>query len=63
MRILTHTNSRSSASAALDNLRGAVILIVLGFHSALAYVNWNAARTADFDSPPESDRRLPDVAQ
>ena len=61
MHILAHTNSPSRSSVALDNLRGVVILIVLGFHSALAYVSWNAARTADFDSPPYSWRAFPIV--
>jgi glucans biosynthesis protein C len=59
MRILTNTDSASRSSVALSNLRGVVILIVLGFHSSLAYVNWNAARTADFDSPPYNWRAFP----
>ncbi len=59
MRILIHTSYASRSSVALDNLRGIVILIVLGFHSTLAYVSWNAARTADFDSPPYNWRAFP----
>lgn len=51
----------SRSSLALDNLRGIVILIVLGFHSALAYVGWVAAPQADFDSPPYSWRAFPIV--
>jgi surface polysaccharide O-acyltransferase-like enzyme len=54
-----HAVSRSSL--ALDNLRGIVILIVLGFHSALAYVSWVAAPTTDFDSPPYNWRAFPIV--
>jgi surface polysaccharide O-acyltransferase-like enzyme len=61
MRNLTPANPRSRSSVALDNLRGIVILIVLGFHSALAYVSWNAPRTADFDSRPYNWRAFPIV--
>ena len=46
---------------AFDNLRGIVILIVLGFHSALAYVSWVKAATVDFDSPPYAWRAFPIV--
>lgn len=51
--------SASPASLALDNLRGIVILIVLGFHSALAYVSWVKATNVDFDSPPYAWRAFP----
>lgn len=50
----------SRTSLALDNLRGIVILIVLAFHSALAYVSWITA-TAHFDSPPYNWRAFPIV--
>jgi glucans biosynthesis protein C len=53
--------SQSRASVALDNLRGIVILIVLGFHSALAYVSWVAPSSAGFDSPPYNWRAFPIV--
>ena len=53
--------SLSPASLALDNLRGIVILIVLGFHSALAYVSRVKAPTADFHSPPYDWRAFPIV--
>lgn len=43
---------RSPSSVALDNLRGIVILIVLAFHAAMAYVSWVGAPTGDFDAPP-----------
>ena len=39
-------------SLALANLRALVILIVLAFHSMLAYVSWNTTPAAGFDSPP-----------
>jgi glucans biosynthesis protein C len=42
-------------------LRGIVILIVLGFHAAMAYVTWIAPSTADFDSPPYLWRAFPIV--
>jgi len=48
-------------SLALDNLRGIVILIVLGFHSALAYVSWIKATSAAFDSPPFQWQAFPVV--
>ncbi len=51
--------SASRTSVALNNLRGIVILIVLGFHSALAYVGWVKAATVDFDSPPFAWRAFP----
>jgi surface polysaccharide O-acyltransferase-like enzyme len=51
----------SRSSMALDNLRGIVILIVLGFHSALAYVSWNSAPAVPFDSPPYNWRAFPIV--
>jgi glucans biosynthesis protein C len=53
--------SMSRTSVALNNLRGIVILIVLGFHSALAYVSWVNAPTVDFDSPPYAWRAFPIV--
>jgi hypothetical protein len=40
------------ASRALDNLRGFVILLVLSFHSVLAYLNFLPASPFPFDSPP-----------
>lgn len=51
----------SPTSIALNNLRGIVILIVLGFHSALAYVSWIKAPTVEFDSPPFAWRAFPIV--
>jgi len=53
--------SASRTSLALNNLRGIVILIVLGFHSALAYVSWIKATTVNLDSPPYAWRAFPIV--
>jgi surface polysaccharide O-acyltransferase-like enzyme len=49
----------SRSSLALDNLRAVVILVVLAFHSVLAYVNWIPARTVGFNSPPYAWRAFP----
>jgi glucans biosynthesis protein C len=57
----SHAGPASRSSVALNNMRGIVILIVLGFHSALAYVTWVAAPTADFDAPPYNWRAFPIV--
>jgi len=44
--------STTSSSLALSNLRAIVILIVLAFHSMLAYLLFVPAVAANFDSPP-----------
>jgi glucans biosynthesis protein C len=49
------------ASLALDNLRGFVILLVLSFHSVLAYLNFLPASPYPFDSPPYLWRAFPIV--
>jgi surface polysaccharide O-acyltransferase-like enzyme len=51
----------SRSSIALDNLRAVVILIVLGFHSVLAYVKWIPVRAGAFDAPPYGWRSFPIV--
>ena len=61
MRVSSHPGSVSRSSLALDNLRGIVILVVLAFHSALAYVSWVASPKVDFDSPPYNWRAIPIV--
>jgi hypothetical protein len=61
MHVSARPNSVSRSSLALDNLRGIVILIVLAFHSALAYVSWIATPRVDFDSPPYNWRAFPIV--
>ncbi len=48
----------SPTSLALENLRGIVILIVLAFHAALAYVSF-APPISDFASPPYTWRGFP----
>ncbi|HYA05473.1 MAG TPA: acyltransferase [Xanthobacteraceae bacterium] len=47
------------SSSALANLRGIVILTVLGFHSMLAYLNWIPAAGSGFDNPPYDWRSFP----
>ena len=42
----------SRTSLALGNLRGIVILIVLGFHSVLAYLDFLPATAQKFDTAP-----------
>jgi glucans biosynthesis protein C len=42
----------SRTSLALSNLRAVVILIVLAFHSSLAYLDSLPAKASRFDSPP-----------
>jgi hypothetical protein len=49
------------ASLALDNLRGFVILLVLSFHSVLAYLNFLPASPFLFDTPPYLWRAFPIV--
>jgi glucans biosynthesis protein C len=49
----------SRSSLALDNLRAVVILIVLAFHSVLAYVSWIPPRASGFDDPPFGWRAFP----
>src|SRR5208282_944725 len=51
----------SRSSLALDNLRAVVILIVIAFHSVLAYVEWTPATSAGFDDPPSTWRAFPIV--
>ena len=49
----------SHASLALDNLRAVVILVVLAFHSMLAYVQWVPAAGSGFSTPPYDWRSFP----
>jgi hypothetical protein len=53
--------SRALSSLALNNLRGVVILVVLGFHSALAYLAWLQAGAFPFDKSPYEWRAFPIV--
>jgi glucans biosynthesis protein C len=59
MSAATRPTASSPSSLALDNLRAVVILIVLGFHSALAYLQWNQTKPAPFDAPPFAWRAFP----
>ena len=54
-------SSMSRPSLALDNLRAFVILIVLAFHSMLAYLKFVPKAPAAFDSPPYNWRSFPIV--
>jgi glucans biosynthesis protein C len=47
------------SSLALDNLRAFVILLVLSFHSVLAYLQFLPAAPYSFDSPPYLWRAIP----
>jgi glucans biosynthesis protein C len=51
----------SRSSLALDNLRAFVILLVLSFHSVLAYLQFLPAEPFAFDSPPYLWRAFPIV--
>src|SRR6202048_4487187 len=52
---------RPRSSWALDNLRGLVLLLVLSFHSVLAYLNFLPAAPFPFDDPPYLWRAFPVV--
>ena len=52
---------RSSSSLALGNLRGLVILVVLAFHSVMAYLGSLGATAFLFDDPPYKWRAFPIV--
>jgi peptidoglycan/LPS O-acetylase OafA/YrhL len=49
----------SNSSLALSNLRAFVILLVVAFHSVLAYLGSQPASPAPFDSPPYHWRAIP----
>jgi len=51
----------SPTSLALHHLRAVVILIVLAFHSMLAYLAWIPASNSGFDTPPYDWRAFPIV--
>jgi glucans biosynthesis protein C len=51
----------SRSSRALHNLRAVVILVVLAFHSVLAYVQWIPESSAGFNDPPYLWRAFPIV--
>ncbi|MGE3150423.1 MAG: acyltransferase family protein, partial [Pseudorhodoplanes sp.] len=49
----------SKSSLALSNLRAVVILIVLAFHSVLAYLDFLPAKPYPFDVPPYKWQAFP----
>jgi glucans biosynthesis protein C len=49
----------SKSSMALSNLRGVVILLVVAFHSVLAYLGSRPRTQAPFDAPPYHWRAFP----
>src|ERR1700689_1256955 len=49
----------AKASIALDNMRGVVILFVVAFHSAMAYLGFLSSSAFSFDQPPYSWRAFP----
>src|SRR6266513_4283436 len=51
----------SKSSLALSNLRAFVILLVVAFHSVLAYLGSQPASPTPFDSPPYHWRAIPIV--
>jgi hypothetical protein len=52
---------QSRTSLAIDNLRASVILLVLAFHSSLAYLAFLPAHPFAFDEPPFQWRAFPVV--
>ena len=59
--IAEHRRARSGASLALDNLRAIVVLLVLSFHSVLAYLKFLPPRPYPFDAPPYGWAAIPIV--
>jgi hypothetical protein len=59
---VTHARAGiSPSSLALSNLRAAVILIVLAFHSCIAYLDFLPSSAQPFNSPPYQWRSFPIV--
>ncbi len=56
---MKRTIALSQSSLALSNLRAVVILVVLAFHSVLAYVQWMPVQSRPFDAPPYGWRAFP----
>lgn len=57
----TEASQRSTSSVALSNLRGLVIVIVVAFHSFLAYLGSLNASVSRFDGPPYQWQAFPIV--
>jgi glucans biosynthesis protein C len=56
---MPRTHSPSPSSLALSNLRAITILIVIAFHSMLAYLVYIPVKVGDFSSPPWGWRAFP----
>jgi glucans biosynthesis protein C len=56
---MSRANSPSPSSLALSNLRAITILIVVAFHSMLAYLVYIPVTVSDFSSPPWGWRSFP----
>jgi glucans biosynthesis protein C len=57
-----HRNiQQDKCSVALDNMRGLVIVLVLAFHSVMAYLGFLGSSTLPFDQPPYEWRAFPIV--
>jgi surface polysaccharide O-acyltransferase-like enzyme len=56
---MARTHSPSPSSLALSNLRAITILIVVAFHSMLAYLVYIPVTVTDFSSPPWGWRSFP----
>jgi glucans biosynthesis protein C len=57
--LVKSTTPMPRSSLALDNLRAFVILLVLSFHSVLAYLQFLPVEPFSFDSPPYFWRAFP----
>ena len=58
---MAQTGGTGRTSLAIDNLRAFVILLVLSFHSVLAYIDFLPHRPFAFDDPPFLWRAFPIV--
>jgi hypothetical protein len=58
---MSELTDRTRTSIALGNLRAVVILVVLAFHSVLAYLGFLGPSAFAFDSPPYEWRAFPIV--
>jgi surface polysaccharide O-acyltransferase-like enzyme len=58
---MPRSQSFSRTSLALANLRAVTILIVIAFHSVLAYLQWNPFAGSGFQKPPYDWRSFPIV--
>ncbi len=61
--VLQARPAMQGTSLALSNLRGVVIIIVLAFHSMLAYLDWLPAKPIPFNVPPYLWQAFPVIDQ